>query len=273
MKTKNRFANVIIMLLVGMFYTSCHKSDRDLDKDTTAATDNSIAENAFAGIFKAIGEFSDSTMQLRSASCATYSITPAILDTTTWPKTLTINYGTTNCLCADGNYRRGIITAVFTGQYRTPGTIITVSLLNYYHDNYLIHAGTHTIINNGLNTSGNLSYTINVVNANITTPNGIINWNSTHTREWIAGESTTLNPWDDVYSITGTANGTSANGNTFTVTINIPLIVALNCAYIEKGSLTLTPANLSPRLVDFGSGACDNKATVTINGTIYNVTM
>ena len=124
------------------------------------------------------------------------------MDTTTWPKTLTINFGTSNCLCADGNLRRGIITAVFTGQYRKPGTVISIYLSNYYHNNNFVQVGTHTITNNGINTNGNLSYTINVVNASVTTSSGIISWNSYRTREWISGVTTTLNPWDDVFPFT-----------------------------------------------------------------------
>lgn len=273
MKTKSSIAIIALLFTIGAIYTGCKKSDKNEDKDTTVVRDNSAAENAFAGIFKSIGEFSDSTSQLRAGSCATFSISPAILDTTTWPKTLTINFGTSNCLCADGNYRRGIITAIFTGKYRNAGTVITIGLNNYYHNNNLVQVGTHTITNNGINGNGHLSYSINVQNASVTTSNGIIKWNSTRTREWIAGESTNLNPWDDVYSITGSANGTGVHGNTFNVIINSPLIVALNCQWIESGSLTLTPANLAPRIVDFGNGSCDDQATVTINGTVYNVTM
>ncbi len=273
MKITKRITLLALVLFIGFSYSACRKNDRDKDTDTSASIDNAVAENAFAGIFKSIGEFTDSLSQLRVSSCASYSIFPTIVDTTTWPKTLTINYGTSNCLCADGNMRRGIITAVFTGQYRTAGTVITVSTSNYYHNDNAVQAGTHTITNNGLNTSGNLSYTINVQNATITTSKGTISWNSLRTREWISGASTTSNPFDDVYSITGTANGTAVNGNTFTVTIDNPLIVALNCKYIQQGKLTLTPANLSPRIIDFGSGACDNAATITINGVVYDVTM
>jgi hypothetical protein len=273
MKTRKIVVSISLAFTFGLLFVGCRKNDRDKDTDTSASRDNAIAENSFAGIFKSIGEFSDSLSQLRISSCATYSISPSIVDTTTWPKTLTINFGTTNCACADGNLRRGVITAVFTGQYRKSGTVITIFTSNYYHNDNLVQVGTHTITNNGINASGNISYTINVQNASVTTPNGLIKWNSLRTREWIAGASTTLNPWDDIYSITGTANGTAANGNTFDVTINSPLIVALNCAYIEKGILTLTPQHLSPRIIDFGSGACDNAATVSINGTVYDITM
>jgi hypothetical protein len=35
----------------------------------------------------------------------------------------------------------------------------------------------------------------------------------------------------------------------------------------------LKPANLLDREIDFGSGACDDKATVTIAGKTYEITL
>lgn len=271
MKPTKRIAFIALTLFITFAYSGCKKNDREDDKETTSSRDNAIAENAFAGVFKSIGEFTDSTSLLRISSCASYTVDS--VGTTSWPKTLTINFGSTNCMGSDGNLRRGTIIASFTGRYRDSLTVISISLIGYYHNNNLVQVGTHTITNNGHNAAGNLSYSINVQNASITNSNGTIAWNSTRTREWIAGESTTTNPSDDVYSITGSATGTGVNGNTFNVTINSPLIVALNCPYIEQGILALSPQNLSTRYVDFGNGACDNEATVTINGVVYNVTM
>lgn len=264
-----RILSIALLCGVGLTYSACRKNDRDNDRDTSASRDNAIAENAFAGIFKAIGLYVDSSSYLR-AGCASFSVDS--VGSASWPKTLTIDYGT-GCMCSDGNIRKGKIIASFTGRYRDSLTVITISTIGYFHNNNAVQAGTHTVTNNGHNAVGNLSYTINVQNASITNSNGTISWNSTRTREWISGESTTTDPSDDVYSITGTANGTAINGNTFTVTIDQPLIVALNCAYIQQGKLTLSPANLSPRILDFGSGACDNAATVSINGVDYEVTL
>ena len=265
-----RIGFIALALFIGITYSACRKNDRDEDKETTSCRDNAAAENAFAGIFKSIGEYADSSSFLR-VGCASFTVDS--IGTTSWPKTLTINFGSSNCMGADGNLRRGQIIASFTGRYRDSLTVITISTISYYHNNNLVQAGTHTITNNGRNSSGNLSYSINVQNASVTTTDGTVSWSSYRTREWISGESTTTNPMDDVYSITGNANGTGVNGNTFTVLINDPLIVALNCAYIQQGKLTLTPANLSPRIIDFGSGACDKDATVTINDVVYEITM
>ncbi len=270
MKTTKRIAFIVLIASIGLVYTACRKNDRDNDKDTTSARDNFAAENAFAGIFKSVGEYADSSALIRAA-CAVYTVDS--VGTSSWPKTLTIDFGTSNCMCADGNLRRGKIIASFTGRYRDSLTVITISTVNYYHNNNFVQAGTHTITNNGHNASGNLSYTINVQSASVITSNGTVSWNSYRTREWIAGESTLNNPMDDVYSIIGTGNGTAVNGNTFSLTITDPLIVALNCPYIKQGKLTLSPPNLSDRIIDFGTGGCDNNATVTINGVVYEFTM
>ena len=129
-----------------------------------------------------------------------------------------------------------------------------------------------TITNMGRNANNNLHYSISVQNASVTSPqNKTITWQSSRDREWIAGESTLLDPTDDVYLITGSASGTGSAGNSFTVTITEALRVALNCKWITAGKLTLQPQNLSARYIDYGTGACDNDATVTVNGSTYNV--
>lgn len=271
MKIVKRITFVALALFIGFAYSGCKKNDRDEDKETNSSRDNAIAENAFAGIMKSIGEFTDSTSLLRVASCASFTVDS--VGTTSWPKTLTIDYGSTNCIGSDGNTRRGKIIASFSGRYRDSLTVITISLVGYYHNNNLVQVGTHTITNNGRNAAGNLSYSINVSNASITTTEGIIKWNSSRTREWIAGESTTTNAMDDVYSIVGSASGTGVNGNGFNVTIYIPLIVALDCQFITKGAMVLSPINLSSRYVDFGDGTCDNKAVVNINNVNYDIYM
>ena len=89
-----------------------------------------------------------------------------------------------------------------------------------------------------------------------------------------AGESTSgILGWsDDIYSITGSATGTSASQNNFSATITSPLIKKMNCRHIVQGTFTFDPGNGKPvRTVDFGNGTCDDIATVTINGNVYTI--
>jgi len=269
----------LIIVALAIAYTGCKKDKQD--KDTKAAENNATAENAFNDVFKQVDNAAKESVmsgakitQLDSGGCAQVTITP--YDSINWPKTMTIDFGSSNCLCNDGKYRKGKIIAILSGKYRTAGTVITVTLDQYYvNDNHV--QGTKTITNLGrigtYNGGNNLKYSVVVTNASITTPDGTISWNSTRTREWIAGESTPTILLDDVYMITGSANGTDVNGNTFTVTITSALRVAFSCRWIESGTLDITPQGLATRTVDFGSGSCDNQATVTINGYTFNIIM
>ncbi|MFH0866600.1 MAG: hypothetical protein V1904_10410 [Bacteroidota bacterium] len=274
----------IVMFLIAVLnfsLTGCKKDEDDTSQ--RAAIDNSTAENAFNDVFaqvdKAARETSEAGaekfMQLDSGGCATVTITP--FDTFTFPKTLTIDFGSSNCLCTDGKYRRGQITATLSGKYRDEGTVVTVTLQDYYvNDNHV--QGTKTITNLGhigtYGSGGNLKFSVVVSDASVTTPDGIISWNSTRTREWIEGEDTHWPNWqDDVYLIEGSADGTDKEGNPFNVTITSALRVALDCKWIESGTLDVTPYDKPVRSVDFGGGDCDANATVTINGVTYSFTM
>ena len=92
-------------------------------------------------------------------------------------------------------------------------------------------------------------------------------------REWVGGESTSgLFDWtDDVYSITGTASGTSFDGTQFSSNITNPLIFALNCRWVEKGTIEFIPSDKITRTIDFGNGDCDNDATISIAGLSFNI--
>ena len=43
--------------------------------------------------------------------------------------------------------------------------------------------------------------------------------------------------------------------------------------HFTQGVLEHTPAGKATRYIDYGNGVCDNKATVTINGNTYAITL
>ena len=146
------FVSLITTTLV---FTSCKKEEKQ-PPNAAAAGDNAKAENAFAGIWKEISTVTDSSGALRERSgCGSISITP--FDLITWPKTVVVDYGTTNCTGADGNNRRGIITAVFSGPFHDSLSTITIKLNNYYNNDYNIK-GTQIVKNKGRNLLGHRVY-------------------------------------------------------------------------------------------------------------------
>lgn len=268
---------LFILFVINVFVLeSCRKSDREKDTEVVSASDGTFAEGVFNDVFTQVHQIASDTNYINKiihpthmlATCPTITVSPA-LPNPAYPKTLTIDYGTTNCVGSDGVSRRGKIIAVFTGKYKTPGTKITFTLDSYYVNDNLVQA-TKTVVNNGKNSSGNLLFSINVSNASITTSDGTIKWKSSRVREWVDGDDTaTL--LDDIYSITGSAAVTGVKGNVSNISIKTALIVKPSCQWITKGVIELTPSNLSTRTIDFGEGSCDNDATLTLNGTTQSI--
>lgn len=263
------------LVVASLFLTSCKKEEKQ-PPNANAAGDNATADNAFAGIWKEVSTVTDSSGTLRStrAGCGTVTISP--FDLVTWPKTVVIDYGNVNCMGADGNNRRGIVTAVFSAPFHDSLATITVTTTNYYHNDYKVE-GTQIVTNKGRNALGHPVYNVTVNNAKITNPtnNKVSSWNTTQDREFFAGYNTHFNIFDDVYLITGSANGVSESNEPYTIQINTPLRVNIGCQWIVSGTFTLTLSNYPAYPIDFdyGTGACDNLATATLNGTTYNITM
>jgi hypothetical protein len=278
MQTKTLFRYIMVAATVGVLFTSCKREKDDvMDKDTGGASDNALAEGTYndvqnmsdeasGGSLSSYFPMNSTTERNMLSTCATVTN-----DTVSVPHQLTIDFGASNCLCNDGRYRRGIINVSYTGHYRDSAETHTISFTDYYvNDNHVL--GTKTVTNNGHNSAGNMTFSIVVNGHIIKADGGDVTWTSNRTREWIAGESTPT--WfDDVYLITGTASGTTAAGHTFTAVINTPLRREIGCHHFVSGSLTFAPSGKPARLVDFGTGACDNQATVTISGHTYNITL
>ncbi|SDL63338.1 hypothetical protein SAMN05421823_107106 [Catalinimonas alkaloidigena] len=177
---------------------------------------------------------------------------------------ITIDFGTENCLCKDDRYRRGKIIATYEGTYQTAGTTVTITLDDYYVNDFHVE-GTKRVINKGENEAGNLWYEVSV-QGTITRPDGRqFSHTSTHQREWLEGNSTQA--WgDDVFGITGNASGVSARGIVHTTEIEEAIIIKRACRFPVSGIATFTrEGGLVDRslTIDYGDGACDNEAVVT----------
>ncbi len=192
------------------------------------------------------------------------------IDTLNSTKSVTIDWGSSNCDCNDGKQRRGKIVTTFTGKYRDSGTVITHTPVDYYvNDNKI--AGTKTVTNMGTNASGQPYFNISVNGTVSMTDGDVFTYSSTRVRTWTHGYTTLLNFSDDEFDISGTANASSTNGNGYSATITTPLHVRMGCAYIMSGVLEFTPTGKALRTINYGPGTCDNTFTVTINGTTYTI--
>jgi hypothetical protein len=274
---------LILGLSISLLVSSCRKKEKEEDTDTDSAAENAFATSIDndmnniadeAGRNKSVSSYKELESNAVIAPCSSLTfdtLVPSNADS------ITVNFGATNCLCNDGRYRRGTLRIVYTGKYKDSLTTITITPINYFvNDNKV--SGSKAIKNLGHNAQGHLVYEINA-NISILKANnsGTIQWVALRKREWLTGESTLI--WsDDKYSVTGTANGTNANGRSFTSVIpsTKPLVrdMSLSCRrHFISGEIQHTPNGKPTRYIDFGSGICDDQATVTINNKTYNITL
>lgn len=279
---KNALKSWLAAFALAAVFAGCQKDDVSPDnpddpttqQDSTASSkENALAESIWADVWAVTDEAARGADGIKSTASALACATVTI-DTTSSPKTITIDFDSLGCVSNDGRMRQGIIFATFSGRYRSPGTLITATLINYYVDGYAVE-GTKSVTNNGYNSNGNLWYTIEVDSARITdtATNAQISWESTRYREWVEDTATWWNPFDDVYLITGVASGVNVYGIPYTVEITTPLRVEIGCPWITEGQLEVRPQGFPIRYVDYGNGVCDRQATITINGVAYNITM
>lgn len=204
--------------------------------------------------------------------CFTVNVTPR--DFSTWPKTVTWDFGTTGCLGKDGKVRKGKIISVFTKPAFMSGAVITTTLQGYQVDSFAI-SGTQTVQNNSTGAQG-ISFDVKVTNGKITNLNSQF-WhqvNSEYNFSQATGASTPLDFSDDSYSLTGGISGTNSANINWTSTITSPLIIKYGCLWFGKGVVSITwDSNPTPATLDYGNGTCDNKATLSYKGwsTVINL--
>jgi hypothetical protein len=270
----------LAILSLGLILTtgiqSCKKDKDDTTLDDIMDTkDNALAEGHDTDVENMSDEAMSGTMtNFREegeysllSGCATIT-----KDTTVTPKMMTIDFGSTNCLCRDGRYRRGKVIVTWTGQWRTPGAAHTISYNNYFvNDNQLL--GTKTRRFDGPDGDGNFYWDVTVNGKMV--PAGTadtVRWNANRRVTWVQGYSTAVRS-DDVFLITGGSTGTGRTGLTWTTTIINPLRKEVGCRWIVSGIREVTRADKPTRRIDYGNGACDNVANVTVNGNTRQITL
>lgn len=270
------------MGVVALSLSACKKEKESIDSDTASVAEYAMSDAAFNDVASISDEAYDGSLdsyriqnggssEKVMTTCATITF-----DTTVTPKTLTIDFGPSDCLCGDGNYRRGAIIVSWTGPYKDSGSVRTITFNNYFV-NYNQILGTKTVTNNGRNTSGNLSYTVTVNGSVVWDPQyfgggGTSTFTSTRTRVWIAGEGT-LGWLDDVYLISGSTNGTTRAGSTYTMVTTEALKKEIGFKHFTDGVLEFTPSGKYTRVIDYGyvNGQRDALAQVTINGYTFTI--
>ncbi|MCU0460920.1 MAG: hypothetical protein MUF36_02720 [Bacteroidales bacterium] len=266
MKTK---IFLMIAALAIFSFTSCDKQS-DIDQTSIdLANDDAVSDAIYEDVFSSVDNADiilDNYMKSGYAKSAVADSCPLVTidhpDDAKWPKTITIDFGTL-CTGLYDNTRSGKIITVVTGPRLQQGSKKTVTFDNYYVNGIKVE-GTKVIENMGYNNNQNMVFTATLTGGKLTLVNGrTIERSFTHEREWIAGLLTKY-IWDDECFITGTANGITLKGVSFTNTITSALHWKRVCRFIVSGVVKIEREGLEPVVLNYGEGECDAKATLTM---------
>lgn len=290
----NRIAAVLSALLITVFiFTSCKKENSASTTSSSAAVteeqaatysdESAQAEESFddaedigmiaadeEGVASATAGRGESAngrylpdfaeLRLRLGPCATITVTP---NDSTYPKTITIDFGS-GCICADGKFRKGIVTIHLTGPVRRSGSVATITFTDYYLNRAHVE-GTKIISN--LSENGNIKFTVQVVGGAVTFPNGRgWQYQGLKYKAQIEGGATPV-VRDDVYKIEGRSETNFNYGPTVVLNTETPLIKKVACPWKSNGILKIR-INDRVLYLDYGApnnGDCDNKALLTWN--------
>jgi hypothetical protein len=308
-KTNRLFFGITTLLVVGsLMFTSCRKRDKEEeqpDQETNTVSDNANMENissdmdamgSEAAETGTVGEFKGNGTEM-------LSMTPGATVTGFGTSTITVDFGT-GTLCKDGRTRSGKLfydlsqsTPTTATYYRNPGFKLIVTSQNYVVEGHSVTIANKTITNttpltipSGTNPGTNLKWSI-TANISVVKPNngGTVTWSCSRTKELINtndvqcynGQTLPITWKKAKIKINGTASGTNAKGESYTV-VATDLVRDFTCTpstnYPNRhpfisGTLDYKPGTRPNRLFDYGNGGCDLNATVTVNGVTYAITL
>lgn len=265
---------MMIAAMVVLSFSSCKKDTSSSsaidDASINIADDDAVTDVVYEDVFNTadnatiildqLGKSLDAKSETVLAdSCPVITITRPTSNP--WPKTVTVDYGT-SCAGINDNVRSGKIVIDVTAPRLEAGSKRTITFVNYFFNGIKVE-GTKVLENMGYNSNHNLLISVKLTGGKLTLPDGSsIERTVDHLREWTAG-ILTRNIWDDECLITGTAAGKNIDGIAYTSTILTALHWTRACRFLVSGVVKIERDGSLPVQIDYGTGDCDAKAVVT----------
>jgi hypothetical protein len=259
---------ILPALFLGVLFTACKKEESTNDDLQSEQMVASLDQTTANDLYEDIDAQVDNAIETRGGgdptACPVITISPV---NGSYPRTMTIDYGTEGCPGPNGRIRKGQIVVTLSDTIIQQGATRTVTFVDFYVDDAHVE-GVRTWTNEGFDGNGNITIHRQVTGGKITFPNAdVVTWNADHTMTQVQGGSTPFILLDNVFEVTGGSNGINRHGKAFTVEITQPLVKKHGCPWFVSGEKTLTVLE-KVAMIDYGSGDCDNKAIVTLpNGT------
>lgn len=189
--------------------------------------------------------------------------------------TLIINFGEENYLHL-GHLKRGEIISIYNKFIYNSNSQITTTFNNFYINNNLIQ-GKMFLENNGSNQNGFPEFSLTVDSMSMYTNNGSIDIsNGNYIKQLVSGYNTQYQYLDNIYKLTGNAQGNSSNNNNFSLEISDSLNMNLSCfesssCIITEGTSRLIPDGYEERIINYGNNSCDCDINAVIGEDIHPI--
>lgn len=288
MKTKKNILAMMFLATVSTFtFTSCKSDDVEITDEALLTTSEDEAQMAKTSD-EITSETDDYLTNVENSGYSGYSavkgqeakqvsnfptVTIDKKDTITFPKVITIDFGTSGYVNQRGDTLKGKLTITVTGKMYKANSTRSIQF-DAFSVNGNSVTGTKSVTYKGLNTSKNPYWTISA-NLGFKHRDGKSStWKTERTRERTSAGIFPFFPWDDTYAIKGSSSGENAKGNKYSIVIDDskPLILKETYPFFVQGSAT-TKVGEKVAVIDFGDGTKDNKATITINGVTKEITL
>jgi hypothetical protein len=259
---------LLIVILGVITLQSCKKDRKSGDQQANISDDEAkaVVESSVTtdGLFDMVDVYAfGSTTTNRSQqlpSCVTQTITRNGTSVV-----IVWEFDANGCTMPNGNTYKGTVTITRDWDMAAHSVSGSIAFDNFYVNDVNIEGSAD--FTRELNTNGNpqvthnYDFTLNFPNGDTAVRSGV------RTREWVEGFGTPSRT-DDVFLVTGNAHIERRNGIVLDAVITNPLRREVPCRFFVSGTIEITKNNHTATL-DFGNGACDAEATLTLpDGTV-----
>jgi len=278
---KIRILNIVLILLILFSCFSCKKDTSFSNSDTSHLLINNTAEALSNDVFKtflytwivledSLYHPHDSLNFRYVEPCMQITLVP--FDTITWPKTLSINFPNSDCMCNDGLKRSGTMNVAISGIITHVNSTYKLSFDNYFVNSIpVIGTKSLSIVYSVL--SKNIDFN-DTVDFNVQYGSDYFQWHAVHDLNWVSGTNTHTIMNDDWFLYNGTSAAVPLSANTSGVSgfqSNIIQSIAFTnwCFWLRAGRVEVLPDNLPARTVQYAD-SCLQHATYVLNNETFD---
>lgn len=284
--TKKFMVSIMFFAIVAFAVSSCNKSDDPISSQNSQTASNESSQESATDELDDMANVALNSNTAAGGRAETITDDRLNCDGTTIAfsgtgdaGTATITFGANGCTDKKGNVRKGKIMISWTGgKWYAVGSSHTITL-DGYSINGIAITGTRTVTTTAFsitNTNFTLTSTV-AANHTITWPDATFatrvvaktrTWAHTATEDTITESN---GPGSEI-----AASGTNRHLKAYKTTITSPLTYLGSCVKSNKifipvsGTKVITDITLPDHpvslTVDFGTGACDNSFTLTVDG-------